>query len=209
MTRRTHPRTLSRTAARTAVLRAASVGLCLLVALALVSACGEDSPTGVTRESLEGVWSGDVTNVTLMGRTITGDIDWRFTHDMFDIAFHNPPIGGTERIGGSWKFSDGKVVLELRTSFPIQDDVGAKDTLFVSILGSDLSIKTLAGSDVLLTKTALADSDRGPRDTRLCKSRIPRLPRPFGLTSPANHSASPCCLVWSPGKRWKPGSSRG
>lgn len=209
MTRHTRPRALSRTAARTAVLRTASACLCLFVALALVSACGEDTPTGVTRESLEGVWSGDVTNATLMGRTITGDIDWRFTRDMFDIAFHNPPIGGTERIGGSWKFSEGKVVLELRTSFPIQDDVGAKDTLFVSILGSDLSIKTLAGSNMLLTKTALADSNRGPRDTRLCRSRIPRLPRPFVLTSPANRSANPCCLAWSPGRRWKPGSSRG
>lgn len=184
----------------------ALAALSLLLALLLLPGCGEDAPMGVSRDDLEGVWSGDLNNVTLMGRTLTGDVDWRFTRDTFEITFINPPVGGTERIGGDWKFSGGKVVLELRTSFPIQDDVGARDTLFVSILDYELSIKTLAGSDILLTRTALADAGRGAHDARPCRFAMPQRSRRSASISPASPSADRCSRAWSPARRWRPAS---
>ena len=177
--------------------------LLLVAALAVAGGCGDDAPTGVTTEDLEGVWSGRVANVTLLGRTISGDIDWRFTRDNFHITFLAPPVGGAELMGGSWKFSDGKVVLELKTSFPIQDDIGARDTLFVSIFQNEISIRTLAGSDILLRKTALSKSSQRERDIRLCRSTALRPPKPSALTLPASRNDRRCCPAWSRGRRSK------
>ncbi len=138
-----------------------------------------------------------VTNVTLLGRTFSGDIDWHFTRDNFQINFANPPIGG------SWKFSDGKVVLELLTSFPIQDDIGTQDTLFVSIFDNELSAITLAGSDILLKKTALAAVPPNVPGSLLCRFEAARPPRPFALIFPASLNDRRCCPASSRGKPLK------
>ena len=39
------------------------IGLCLFLI-----ACGEEAPSGVSQESLEGTWSGTFVNVSLLGR---------------------------------------------------------------------------------------------------------------------------------------------
>ena len=180
------------------------IGLLLLVGLAAIPGCGDDPPTGVTREDLEGVWSGQLVGVTLMGRALSGDIDWRFTRNSFEIAFVNPPLGGTERIGGEWKFQNERVVLALKTSFPIQDDVGATDTLFVSILDNELSIQTIGGSSILLRRTAAALAPDGPHKATLCRSKAPPLLRPSASISPRSHSARQCCRGCSPARRSRP-----
>jgi hypothetical protein len=183
------------------------IGLVLLIGLAGVPGCGDDTPTGVDREDLEGVWSGQLVDVTLMGRSLSGDIDWRFTRSNFEIAFINPPLGGTERIGGDWKFHDEKVVLELKTSFPIQDDIGATDTLFVSILDDELSIQTIGGSSILLRKTGVVLVPGGPHKATLCRSEAPSLLRPSASISLRSHSARLCCRGCSPARRSRPESS--
>jgi len=112
----------------------------------------QDTPTGVTRSDIEGVWATSLNNTTLMGRVLTGDSDWQFQRDTFEILFLDPPIGQAERISGDWKFSDGKMVMVLRSSFPIAGDVGATDSLFISVLNNQMSLQTSAGSDILLVK---------------------------------------------------------
>ena len=158
----------------------------------LATACGEDTPTGVSGDNLEGVWSGRLNGVTLMGRSLTGDVDWQFTKDSFEIRFFDSPADQAQRIGGSWKFSDGKVVIELKTSFPIGGDIGAIDSLFVSIVDSEISIKTLAGSDIILRKTQGASlPDDGPFDLWATTSS-PSPSTPFFLVK----SYTPKCNHW-------------
>jgi len=91
-----------------------------------------------------------------MGRSLRGDADWTFDRDTFEIIFFNPPDDQAERIEGKWKLTDGKIALELTSSFPIDTDVGATDTLFVSILRDEMSLKTIAKSSIRLVKTRLA-----------------------------------------------------
>ena len=122
----------------------------------LASACGSTTPTGVDTSDVRGTWSGAFNEFSLMGRTLSGDGDWTFTRDTFEIIFFNPPEGQAERIEGDWKFADGKIVLELKSSFPIDTDIGATDTLFVSILRDEMSLKTIAESSILLVKTRIA-----------------------------------------------------
>ena len=122
----------------------------------LASACGSTTPTGVDTSDVRGTWSGAFNEFSLMGRTLSGDGDWTFTRDTFEIIFFNPPEGQAERIEGDWKFADGKIVLVLKSSFPIDTDIGATDTLFVSILRDEMSLKTIAESSILLVKTRIA-----------------------------------------------------
>jgi hypothetical protein len=126
---------------------------CACILLLALTTCGAEPPTGVTRADLQGVWSGTFNGVTLLGRTLTGEVDWVFNSSTFEIRFLDPPAEQSERIVGDWKFADGKVALTLRTSFPIESDIGATDTLFVAISGGEISIKTSSGSDILLLKT--------------------------------------------------------
>lgn len=164
-----------------------SLKFSLLFLILLTSACGDDAPTGVSSGNLEGVWSGRMDGATLLGRSLTGDVDWQFTKDSFELRFFDPPAGQAERIAGSWKFSSGKVILELRTSFPISDDIGATDSLFVSIVNNDISIKTLAGSDILLRKTRSASLTDIDGSQFLCRFPAPRVHKPSGSTFPQTH----------------------
>lgn len=140
--------------------------LIAIVVTALASACGSSNPTGVKTDDVRGTWSGTFAEFSLMGRTLTGDADWTFTRDTFEIIFFNPPEGQAERISGDWKFADGKIALTLKSSFPIDTDVGATDTLFVSILRDEMSLKTIAESSILLVKTRLARHDNLPPHRR-------------------------------------------
>jgi hypothetical protein len=115
-----------------------------------------EAPTGVSRASVEGVWAASLPAVTLLGRSLSGESDWQFNRSTFEIAFFDPPVGQAERISGDWEFHGGKMVMTLRSSFPIAADVGVTDTLFVSLLSNQMSLQTLAGSSILLVKiTAL------------------------------------------------------
>jgi hypothetical protein len=105
---------------------------------------------------VRGTWSGTFNEFSLLGRSLSGDGDWTFTRDTFEIIFFNPPEGQAERIEGDWKFADGRIALELKSSFPIDTDIGATDTMFVSILRDEMSLKTIAESSILLVKTRLA-----------------------------------------------------
>ena len=137
--------------------------------LVLAAGCKAEAPTGVSTIQLQGVWSGALEDVTLLGRSLSGDVDWHFGAKDFDVRFLDPPVGQAERIGGNWKFSGGKLVLTLRTSFPIGDDVGTTDTLFVSIFSSEISMRTSAGSSILLYKTqALLRPEDRPGVNALC-----------------------------------------
>ena len=127
-------------------------GACILL-LVLTAGCGSEAPAGITRANLEGVWSGAFNQVTLMGRTLSGEIDWQFSNKTFEIRFFDPPPNQSQRIGGDWEFAGGRLALTLRTSFPIENDVGTTDTLFIAISGGELSMKTSTGSDILLLKT--------------------------------------------------------
>ena len=148
-----------------------SVHLLWFVFLVLAAGCKAEAPTGVTSSQLQGVWSGALENVTLLGRSVSGDVDWQFGAKDFEVRFLDPPVGQTERIGGNWKFSGGKLVLTLRTSFPIGDDAGVTDTLFVSIFSSEISMRTSAGSDILLYKTqaVLGPEDRPGVNGLVCR----------------------------------------
>ncbi len=130
-------------------------GACILL-LVLTAGCGSEAPAGVTRADLEGVWSGAFNQVTLMGRTLSGEIDWQFSNKTFEIRFFDPPPNQTQRISGDWEFAGGRLALTLRTSFPIENDIGTTDTLFIAISGGELSMKTSTGSDILLLKTRAA-----------------------------------------------------
>ena len=122
----------------------------------LALACDSTTPTGVETDDLRGTWSGTFEEFSLLGRDLSGDGDWTFTRDTFEIIFFNPPEGQAERIEGDWKFADEKIALKLKSSFPIDTDIGATDTLFVSILRDEMSLKTIAESSILLVKTRLA-----------------------------------------------------
>ena len=122
------------------------------IALCLLVGCAEDSPTGVSRSDVEGLWTGNFDNINLMGRSLTGEFEWQFNRGDFEIQFFNPPEGQAERISGDWKFANQKLVLTLRTSFPIGGDAGATDSLFVSILNNEMSLRTVGGSNILLLK---------------------------------------------------------
>jgi hypothetical protein len=111
-----------------------------------------EAPTGVSRTDVEGVWAASLGTVNLMGRTLVGESDWQFNRSTFEIAFLDPPVGHAERISGDWKFHDGKMVMILRSSFPILGDVGATDTMFVSILNNQMSLQTLSGGNIFLVK---------------------------------------------------------
>ena len=52
----------------------------------------------------------------------------------------------------SQALANQKLVLILRTSFPIGSDTGATDSLFVSILNNEMSLRTVGGSNILLLK---------------------------------------------------------
>ncbi len=121
----------------------------------LASACGASTPTGVDTDDVRGTWNGTFDAFALMGRTLSGDADWTFNRDTFEIIFFNPPEGQAERIQGDWKFANGKMALELKSSFPIDTDAGATDTLFVSILRDEMSLKTITDSSIRLVKTRL------------------------------------------------------
>ncbi|MCZ6635158.1 MAG: hypothetical protein O7G87_17300 [bacterium] len=130
---------------------------CYIIALCLLAiGCAEELPTGINRSDIEGVWSGDFGEVTLMGRTLTGPVDWKFSRKAFEILFIDPGVDGAERMTGDWKFDNSKMVVTLRSSFPAGNDVGAVDTLAISILDTRMSIRTLGGSSILLRKTRLA-----------------------------------------------------
>ena len=124
-------------------------------AFALMMIGCTEAPTGVSRSDVEGLWTGNFDNVTLMGRSLSGDLDWEFDRQDFELRFLNPPPGQAERILGDWEFSGGKLVVKLRSSFPADSDIGATDSLFVSILDSQMSIKTSGGSNILPRKTSL------------------------------------------------------
>ena len=125
----------------------------LLLTILFISGCGPDTPTGVSKADIEGLWTGRFSDVTLMGRQLNGEIDWQFNTDTFEIQFVNPGEGETQQIGGDWKFAGGRLVLTLKTSFPISNDLGSTDSLFVSILNDELSVQPLAGGSILLQKT--------------------------------------------------------
>ena len=131
-------------------------GLSVLLFTFLFAACGSTAPTGVETDNVQGTWSGTFSEFSLMGRSLTGDADWTFDRNTFEIIFFNPPDDQAERIEGKWKFADGKIALVLTSSFPIDTDVGATDTLFVSILRDEMSLKTIAESSIRLVKTRLA-----------------------------------------------------
>jgi len=152
--------------------------LCLL----FFFGCVGKTPTGVSRTDVEGLWQGTFSSVSLLGRSLSGDIDWLFDRNDFEIRFINPPEGQTVRLAGNWKLTDTKMVLTLRTSFPVGDDVGATDSLFVSILNDQMSLQTSEGSNILLLRP-LAFILLNPEFfyTFLRKSRPPALTsRQFG-----------------------------
>lgn len=124
----------------------------IVMCLIMVGCNKNEAPTGVSRSDVEGIWASALNNVNLMGRTLSGDSDWQFERSTFEIAFLDPPVGQAERISGDWEFKDGKMVMTLRSSFPIGGDVGVTDTLFVSILSNQMSLQTSAGSSILLVK---------------------------------------------------------
>jgi hypothetical protein len=125
---------------------------CLCFLIMVVGCSKTETPTGVSRTDVEGTWAASLTSATLMGRILVGESDWRFERKTFDIAFLDPPVGQAERMSGDWEFSNGKMVMTLRSSFPIVGDVGATDTLFVSVLNNQMSLQTASGSNILLTK---------------------------------------------------------
>ncbi len=126
--------------------------VCFLIVVVMMGSNKNEAPTGVSRPDVEGVWAASLGTVNLMGRTLVGESDWQFNRSTFEIAFLDPPVGHAERISGDWKFHDGKMVMTLRSSFPIVGDVGATDTMFVSILNNQMSLQTLSGSNILLVK---------------------------------------------------------
>ena len=132
--------------------------LLTIIFSSLAAACGSTTPAGVDTDDVRGTWSGTFADFSLMGRTLSGEVDWTFTRDTFEIIFFDPPEDQAERIEGKWKFTDGRIAIELTSSFPIDDDIGAKDTLFVSILRDEMSLKTIAQSSILLIKTRIASS---------------------------------------------------
>lgn len=150
----------------------------------LASACGTSTPTGVKTDDVRGTWSGTFVDFSLMGRSLSGDMDWTFTRDTFEIIFFDPPEDQAERIEGDWKFTDGKIALVLKSSFPIDTDIGATDTLFISILRDEMSLKTIAESSILLVKTRLA----------LTSGKVPILPTWFAESFRGRHSVSPSFL---------------
>lgn len=123
-----------------------------LFLIVMIGCHKNEAPTGVSRTDVEGVWAASLGTVNLMGRTLVGESDWQFNRSTFEIAFLDPPVGHAERISGDWEFNKGKMVLTLRSSFPIVGDVGATDTMFVSILNNQMSLQTLSGSNILLVK---------------------------------------------------------
>jgi len=125
---------------------------CFFMVVMMMGCSKNEAPTGVSRTDVEGVWAASLGTVNLMGRTLVGESDWQFNRSTFEIAFLDPPVGHAERISGDWKFKDGKMVMTLRSSFPIVGDVGATDTMFVSILNNQMSLQTLSGSNMLLVK---------------------------------------------------------
>ena len=130
-----------------------NVAIYILCLLCLLTACNRpEAPTGVTQADVEGVWVGALSNTTLLGRSLSGDADWLFDRRTFEIQFLNPPSGQVQRLSGDWKFASGKLVLTLRSSFPITGDIGATDSLFVSILDNQMSLQTASGSNLLLRK---------------------------------------------------------
>lgn len=129
----------------------------------LAAACGSNEPTGIATDDVRGTWSGTFADFSLMGRTLTGDLDWTFSRETFEIIFFNPPAEQAERIQGKWKFTDGRIAIELTSSFPIDNDIGARDTLFVSILRDEMSLKTIAQSSTLLIKTRVASTQASPK----------------------------------------------
>ena len=126
--------------------------LWFLLCITLVGCQNDESPTGVSQTDVEGVWVGTLTDVTLLGRTLSGDADWRFQRRTFEVQFFDPPPGQAEQLRGDWKFSDGKMVMTLQSSFPIGGDVGSTDSLFVSILNNQMSLQTQGGSNILLQR---------------------------------------------------------
>ena len=128
----------------------------VLVMGTLVGCQNNEAPTGVSQTDVEGVWVGALNEMNLFGRTLSGDADWRFQRRTFEIQFFDPPPGQAEQISGDWKFDNGKMVLTLRSSFPIAGDIGVTDSLFVSILNGQMSLQTQSGSSVLLQRLLAA-----------------------------------------------------
>ena len=165
--------------------RAASWPVWLTVFI-LVAACGEDAPTGVSRSDLEGIWTGDLDDISLLGRTLSGSVDWIFSGSTFELRFFDQPAEQAERISGTWDFSGGQLVLELGSSFPIGSDVGATDTTFVSILGNELSMRTQGRSDILLRLSA-----RSTAGKTASKPSVVRPDPPVDILPPADTSRHP------------------
>ncbi|MDP6041081.1 MAG: hypothetical protein QGG64_21200 [Candidatus Latescibacteria bacterium] len=125
----------------------------ILLAMGALAGCQKnEAPTGVSLTDVEGVWVGNLSDVTLLGRTLSGDVDFRFQRRTFEIQFFDPPPGQAEQLKGDWEFDSGKMVLTLQSSFPIAGDVGATDSLFVSILNNQMSMQTQGGSSILLQR---------------------------------------------------------
>jgi len=125
----------------------------ILILCGLLVGCQKDeSPTGVSQTDVEGVWVGALADVSLFGRTLSGDADWRFQRRTFEVQFFDPPPEQAERLVGDWKFSDGKMVLTLKSSFPVANDVDTIDSLSVSILNNQMSLLTQSGSNILLQR---------------------------------------------------------
>jgi len=150
--------------------------LIALTCCALLGACGSAPPTGVENDDVRGTWSGTFDSFSLLGRTLSGDADWTFSRDTFEIIFFNPPEGQAERISGDWKFTGGRIAIELKSSFPIDSDVGAKDTLFVSILRDEMSLKSIADSSILLVKTRLTLLGQPAAGDHAVRSTLPAIP---------------------------------
>ena len=124
----------------------------LLLLVSLLGCNTNEAPTGISSSDIEGIWSGTLVGVTLMGRSLSGDVDWRFDRRTFEIFFFDPLPGQAKQISGDWKFSDERMVLTLRSSFPVASDAGATDSLFVSVFQGQLSLQTQSGSAMLLQK---------------------------------------------------------
>lgn len=112
----------------------------------------KEIPTGIAQTDIEGLWAGTFNGTSLLGRSLSGDANWQFNPKTFVIQFFDPPANQSEQLSGDWKFDKGKMILTLKSSFPIGGDIGTTDSLFVSILNNRMSIQTIGGSNLILQK---------------------------------------------------------
>ena len=153
----------------------------LLLCGTLIGCQKDESPTGVSQTDVEGVWVGSLSDVTLFGRSLSGDADWRFQRRSFEVQFFDPPPGQAEQLIGDWKFSDGKMVLTLKSSFPVANDAGTVDSLSVSILNNQMSLLTESGSNILLQRLQTVAFKQWPGMRRSSVFREPKKLTPMVL----------------------------